>query len=158
MKTLILACSATKRPSSAPVPAIELYDGPAFRTVRKNRRQDLAVLILSAEHGLIAEHERIATYDRKMDRARAAELADQVGRTLLELERAATLACNVLLYGGAAYRLAVRLGLERNRGEFLWRRMHRTRGAIGEQLGQLKAWLTAAPAARHWNADTMELA
>lgn len=156
MKTLIIACSATKRPSSAPMPAIELYDGPAFRTLRKNRPPDLAVLILSAEHGLISEHELIAPYDRKMDRARAAELADQVARTLLDLEGAGAVACNVLFYGGACYRQALAIGLTLNRGEFLWRRMHRTHGGIGEQLGQLKAWLAAPPAAVHLNADTME--
>src|SRR5438045_2444285 len=33
-KLLILACSQAKRDSTAPLPAIERYDGPTFRVLR----------------------------------------------------------------------------------------------------------------------------
>ena len=54
---LILACSRRKRPDDGLLPAIERYDGPAFRVLRRYLRERPAgapdVFILSAEHGLI---------------------------------------------------------------------------------------------------------
>ena len=58
---LILACSSTKRPqSTGRGPAWKVYDGPAWRMLRKFERDhplrfacDLNVFALSAQYGLI---------------------------------------------------------------------------------------------------------
>src|ERR687889_181325 len=77
-RMLILACSRRKRSDERLLPAIERYDGPAFRVLRRFLREGSAnaqsVLILSAEYGLIAHNLRIAAYDRVMTPARAREL------------------------------------------------------------------------------------
>src|SRR6185369_6280849 len=79
-RLLILGCSATKRRDPGAMPAIERYDGPMWRTLRaalsEIRPVDRPrVAVLSAEHGFIPSLMPIADYDRRMDRARAAELA-----------------------------------------------------------------------------------
>lgn len=86
---LVQSCSATKKSVDGPVPARDLYDGYFHRIIAKARREgqltaDLSVAILSAEHGLIAETEEIETYDRKMDRSRAEQLAPTVTDALVE--------------------------------------------------------------------------
>jgi hypothetical protein len=74
-RLLILACSQRKRPDAELLPALERYDGPAFRVLRRFLRSRAPdppdVLILSAEHGLIPRDLPIAAYDRKMTPARA---------------------------------------------------------------------------------------
>jgi len=56
-RLLILACSQRKRPGASSLPAIERYDGPAFRVLRRycrlNQDNGLFVYVLSAEFGLI---------------------------------------------------------------------------------------------------------
>lgn len=85
---LILACSQRKRPDEELLPAVERYDGPAFRILRRFLRERPSqapdVLILSAEHGLIPHDLPIALYDRKMTPARARELRPLV---LAKLDR-----------------------------------------------------------------------
>src|SRR5215211_4455445 len=87
-RMLILACSRRKRPEEDLLPAVERYDGPAFRVLRRFLRESPSkapdILILSAEHGLIPHDLPIAAYDRKMTEARAHELRPLV---LAELDR-----------------------------------------------------------------------
>jgi hypothetical protein len=77
-RSLILACSRRKRLDEELLPAVERYDGPAFRVLRRFVREKPPeapdVLILSAEHGLISQDMPIAAYDRMMTPARAREL------------------------------------------------------------------------------------
>jgi hypothetical protein len=81
-RLLILACSQRKRPDEGLLPAVERYDGPTFRVLRRFLREGISeppdVLILSAEHGLIPQDLPIAAYDRKMTPARARELRPQI--------------------------------------------------------------------------------
>ena len=87
-RLLILACSRRNLLDDGPLPAVERYDGPAFRILRRFLRERPSeapdVLILSAEHGLIAQDTPILAYDREMTAARARELRPQ---TLAELDR-----------------------------------------------------------------------
>jgi hypothetical protein len=96
---LILACSRRKRFDEGLLPAIERYDGPAFRVLRRFLRGGSTntpnVFILSAEYGLIAHNLHIATYDKVMTPARACELRplvlaefNRIFKTLLILDRA----------------------------------------------------------------------
>lgn len=135
-KLLILACSATK--ADFPCRAIDLYDGPAFRTLRAWMRsatpaelQNLSVWILSAEHGLIPFDNEIEPYDRRMTKERAEELRPSVVEKLAKLViQLDTL--EVFLMMGQTYLEAIG---------------HPTRvgrtppGGIGDKLGALSRWL-----------------
>lgn len=67
--------------------AIDLYDGPYYRIIKKLRREELFpsnldVFILSAKYGIIPETHQISTYDQKMSEARAKELNEDNLQTL----------------------------------------------------------------------------
>lgn len=135
-RLLIIACSATKR-QTAPgevLPAIGLYDGPGYRTLRKHLMGDTTVLILSAEHGILEANQGICWYDQKMSR--------EVARTLRERGHLDALEPYLLeewdavhVHAGATYREALPVERLKAMGATF------ARGGIGEQLGQLKAWL-----------------
>jgi len=79
-RLLILACSRRKRSDPELLPALERYDGPTFRVVRKflrdspDRAEALDIAVLSAEFGLISADQRMPDYDRRMTAPRAYEL------------------------------------------------------------------------------------
>src|ERR671937_639945 len=77
-RLLIVACSRRKRADPGLLPAIERYDGPAYRVLRRYLRQHPSqppdVLILSAELGLVLHTQPIPAYDRLMTPQRAREL------------------------------------------------------------------------------------
>lgn len=77
---LIVSCSDAKTFDVEPIPAIRRYDGPLWQTLRSTLSSIPAsawpsIAALSAEHGLIEANTPIADYDRRMNEARAAELA-----------------------------------------------------------------------------------
>ncbi len=90
-RLLILSCSQRKRREPDLLPAIERYDGPAFRVLRRflrerpNGAEHLHVRILSADYGLISSEHPTVHYDQIMTRQRAAELHDEVLDTLANL-------------------------------------------------------------------------
>jgi hypothetical protein len=142
MRTLILSCSATKRPDAGLLRAVDRYDGPAYRTLRANLPpdDDLRVFILSAELGLIGRGTLIRDYDRRMTRARAAELRAPVREKLKAIDRAGMVVSwsNVLFVGGELYRELLRSAAAEARFPAA---INYASGGIGEQLGQLKAFL-----------------
>lgn len=79
---LILPCSKTKINSNAEIEAINLYDGPFFKLLRKqfreNKMGNIDVNIISAKYGLINSHSKIHTYDHKMNQKRAKELNQKI--------------------------------------------------------------------------------
>lgn len=78
-RLLILACSQRKKPGQRKLPAIERYDGPAFRVVRKYLRESdgdpIRILILSAKYGLIAANEKIGNYDCRLNQTAALRMS-----------------------------------------------------------------------------------
>jgi hypothetical protein len=63
------------------MPAIQRYDGPAFRLLRrylKHSSEELGIYILSAEFGLIPHTRQIPFYDQRMTKQRAQELKIKV--------------------------------------------------------------------------------
>lgn len=87
---VILGCSATKIESENVLPAITLYDGPMFRTVRSFLRErawpeSLSLAVLSAQHGLIGAMAPIETYDQRMTEDRAQTLRGPVSAALRRL-------------------------------------------------------------------------
>ena len=82
-RLIILSCSQRKVQDKPLMRAMDRYDGPAYKAVRKYlrafpdaRRYD-EFLILFAEFGLISDSRRIPNYDRRMTVERAKELHEE---------------------------------------------------------------------------------
>lgn len=83
-RLLIIPCSKTKIWSEIPLPAIERYNGYFFKILKKNRKSNMDVLILSAKYGLLNEDEKTLYYDKKMNLTIARELEIQVYNKFFE--------------------------------------------------------------------------
>ena len=87
-RLVILSWSQRKVQDKFLMPAMDRYDGPAYKIVRKylgavpDARTYDEFLILSAEFGLIPDSRRIPYYDRRMTVERAEELHKQTLHTL----------------------------------------------------------------------------
>jgi|ACXJ01.1.fsa_nt_gi cytoplasmic iron level regulating protein YaaA (DUF328/UPF0246 family) len=82
-KLLIVPCSKSKR-SVPEAEAIEVYDGPYYKMLRKTNLNSIDVLILSAKYGLIDHKTKISPYDQKMTVKRAKEMRNSVTKQLDE--------------------------------------------------------------------------
>ena len=85
-RLLILGCSQAKRDGHN-LPALEIYDGPYYRVLRKFLKthqwpENTSISILSAEHGLFGVIKEISSYNRRMDRCTAAAYAQRCASTL----------------------------------------------------------------------------
>ena len=68
-RLLVIACSARKRKDAGLLPAVDRYDGPAFRVLRKflaDAADPPDVLVLSARYGLIPSSRGVPDYDRRL--------------------------------------------------------------------------------------------
>jgi hypothetical protein len=139
---LLIACSQRKRLDPEPLPALERYDGNTYRVIRKLQREDrwpflVDVVILSAEFGLIDADKSIPYYERRMDRARAAELRSTVLATLQERLKGNQQYDSVYVDLGGDYLPAID-GIESlcNGTSIVC-----AQGRIGQRLSNLKQWL-----------------
>jgi hypothetical protein len=75
-RLLILACSATKRPDPAPIPARDRYHGPLWRTLRATdpRGRRARVGFLSARYGFRDAQTPIDDYDARLSEDLAARM------------------------------------------------------------------------------------
>ena len=126
-RLLILSCSDAKRVGLGK--AIDIYDGPVYRVVRKYLAQNdsLDVKIISAKYGIISKDTPIESYDEKLTYEKALRYRSQYSReirTLLSTYK------DVIIFGGSIYQSVIRNA-----------DVKRTKGRIGEQLSQLKEWL-----------------
>lgn len=135
---LILACSQRKRPDASSLPAIERYDGPAFRVLRRYCRlsQDsgLFVYVLSAEFGLILAKKPIPTYDRRMTSKRANDLRPSVA-TVLRTAIMRHQPSEIFICAGKTYLRALDRLPEKAP------RLSVAKGGQGGKLTSLKTWL-----------------
>lgn len=138
---LVLGCSKAKLPIVEPLPAIERYDGPAFRLVRKmffdGLHLDVDVAILSAKYGFIPACKSIADYDYRLPPHGPARRRAEAwrGALLAQVERHRY--DEVLLAMGPDYvrALSPLSDYERSTAIFL------TNGRIGARLRQTRRWL-----------------
>ncbi len=83
---VILGCSQRKRRTSRLVPAIDRYDGPVFRVLRKHAREapesSADACILSGRFGLIPGTFPIPRYDRRVAHANHTALRKRVEKQL----------------------------------------------------------------------------
>lgn len=144
---LIVACSRRKHATPAAVPAIERYDGPIYRLLRRFLSKQPAaspeVQILSAEYGLIPATCLIPEYDRRMTALRARELRSAVLTRLHQLfaqrPYRRVLICMGRTYLTAldGYAACVPPGIA----------VQLAVGAMGRQLVELHRWLYGEPTA-----------
>ena len=137
-RLLVLSCSAAKRPGRN-LQALDLYDGPRFRLLRRYLRvtgdNRLDIAIISARHGVVDARDRIDSYNQKMTPARAQRLAPLVRERLAPLARRAD---SVFIIASAAYADALRTWQDALPPDLPV--AVATRGQL-ERLSQLKRWL-----------------
>lgn len=138
---LIVACSQRKRDSPGLMPAIERYDGPSFRLIRRFLRSGMdapTIAILSAEFGLILGDRPIPWYDRRMTAERARILGTDVGENLRVIICTNTFR-EIFVCMGRTYRAALPDLASLNLP------IQFTSGTIGYQLAALHDWLYGEP-------------
>jgi hypothetical protein len=142
-RLLVVSCSGRKHHLRGKSNAWDLYDGVAYRLLKKVERdeefpRDIDVMILSAEHGLIPRSHRISWYDRRMNGQRSAELKNKV-TSRLRKTISKTHYREVLLWMGKDY-------LDSLEPFDTWKKPNNVvqvaRGRIGDKLRQLKQWIT----------------
>jgi hypothetical protein len=138
---LVLACSSRKVASTELLPAIERYDGVAYRVVKRLQRLgeypvDVDLLILSAKYGLIRHDHPIHNYDLRMTSERALEHANA---THIFMRQCLSGGCysEVFISAGKDYVLALE-PFDSWRGGIA---VSTNKGKIGIQLKTLKEWL-----------------
>lgn len=142
---IILSCTKHKRHDRVPLPAVDRYDGPAFRLLRRFREHRLEVpdvYVLSARYGLIHYEEPISDYDQRMTLQRAQELRPQISEALrLLLEKSSVdkqTSSRILFCTGKIYfallKSCMPAGVLYEHAE----------GPPGKKLSKLKQWLYGA--------------
>ncbi len=143
-RLLIVSCSARKKKAPSPLRAWDLYDGVAYRLLKRSIRDglfrtDIDIIILSALHGVLTPDSAIEWYDLKMTPEIASRQADTNTRTLSAMLRGRHYT-EVFLAGGKTYAAAVE-------PRDVWlpegAKFVRARGGIGMMLSQLKIWVSS---------------
>jgi uncharacterized protein DUF6884 len=88
-RLLIISCGKRKRLDPALLPALERYDGPMFRVLRRYLAMHPTtppdIYILSSKFGLIPADRPIPYYDQRLTPQRAAELRPSVRDMLVQI-------------------------------------------------------------------------
>lgn len=134
------------------MPAIERYDGPAFRVLRRYlqtraaanefKSAGLDVYVLSAEFGLIPADQPIPDYDRRMTPERAKELQPSVLDRVKRLLNRDGPYREVFVHLGREYQLALQ-GWEKLIPHGVIVRT--AEGSVGARQGHLFDWLYGFP-------------
>lgn len=132
---LILPCSKQKKHLDN-VSAIDMYDGPFFKIIRKYDSRNVDILIISSKYGLIESNELVSYYDEKMTLKRSIELSEQI-RLKLKKVLADNNYKEIFINLGKIYMLA----LEESRSMLEGKNARWSSGKIGERNRQLKHWL-----------------
>ena len=138
---LLISCSERKVLAPELLPALDRYDGPAYRTLRKFRSdggeelKNLSIRIISAKHGLIHSHKPIRLYNQLMTPRRAEELRPHIQAELRSLINDSKAYDQVFINLGRTYM--------RTLEGFHWGSVTtlEASGGIGLKTQQMKAWL-----------------
>jgi GNAT superfamily N-acetyltransferase len=148
-RLVLMACCATKKKGMGMGPAIEVYTGVFFQTL-KNKLKEGAMpnlRILSAKYGFIAPDQKIEVYDQVMDKSSADGfmLDDKL------VEGFPSNIKDVLIVGSDQYQRVMKAAIEDlikagkiDKGASI----NVTKGGIGEQRSQLGRYLQSIPAKR----------
>ena len=119
-------------------PAIEMYDGQAYRVLKKNFPKNVTVLIISAKYGVLRPFELVSWYDQEMTVKKAIDLRGQVQEEVMKINRNNDIE-RVFINLGYPYNLAISDDLMRYLDENF--NLQVADGYIGMRLHQLKEWL-----------------
>lgn len=149
-RLLVLDGANEERDSDGPLPALDRYDGPAYRVLREFLReyqwpQDLSVAVLSSEYGLIGILKEIEHNGRKMDSATPQARAHEYSALLVKW---AASHGSVHLSLGAKHLTAIQHALQE-----LEPYPEVIVGQIGEKLHRIKTILTQTPTPRRVKAN-----
>jgi hypothetical protein len=136
---LILACSRRKRPDPEALPAIERYDGPAFRVLRRYLREGgaaPATLVLSAALGLIQAEQPVPSYDHRLTAKDVARVKPIVKANLLAFASRQGPFTEAMVCGGGLYAEVLADGIEDVDCVVQW-----ATGPPGRQTARLSDWL-----------------
>jgi len=138
---LIVSCSKQKTPVYGKRPAIQVYDGPIYRALRKRLNcLDLSLVdicIISAKYGLITAGSTIEHYDCKMTAERAVELRDVVLSEIIKMIQSRSYK-EILVNLGSVYRVTID-GIEKYVPSGT--QLTFTSGGIGQKTSQTISWL-----------------
>ena len=137
---LIIGCSQRKVSTPKPIPAIDRYDGPTYRILRKYRRENrfpdhIHIRIISAMFAILHENEPICDYDLLMTRERADQIAPLVQSELRGLLSLKPRYEQVFIHLGKNYMQTL--------DGFHWGLISTVAasGGIGQKNAQMKAWI-----------------
>jgi DNA-binding protein H-NS len=145
-RLVLMACCATKKKGMGMGPAIDVYTGVFFQTL-KNKLKEGAMpnlRILSAKYGFIAPDQKIEVYDQVMDKSSADGfmLDDKL------VEGFPSNIKDVLIVGSDQYQRVMKAAIEDlikagkiDKGASI----NVTKGGIGEQRAQLGRYLASLP-------------
>lgn len=142
MKRIVLtSCSQRKKNNESLLSAIERYDGPNFRLLRKYLNQttdELDVYILSARYGLIHQEKQISFYEEKLNKNNLQEITKlsiaQANNFFTGREKAKEVFVNL----GTLYLQVFEPILEKlsKKNELIF-----TSGSSGRRLAEMHDWL-----------------
>lgn len=139
-RLLIISCSQRKVKSPELLPAIDRYDGPTYRILRKLRRENrfprkVNILIISARYALLHYNEPIIDYDLPMTIRRADQIAPVIQSELRGLLNLKPRYEQIFINLGKVYM--------RTLEGFHWGLVStiEASGGIGLKNSQMKAWL-----------------
>lgn len=142
---LIIACSRSKNSQSELLPAIERYNGPTFRLLRRflgqNASFSLDIYILSAKFGLIHSEQLIPDYNQEMTYKRSLELQPAIQEKLTGILNNSSYK-KVYFCLGKVYFSALN-GYSSIIGEDV--EVNIATGSIGNKLFKLHTWLYDKP-------------
>lgn len=136
---LIISCSMKKK-QLMESPAIEVYDGPYYKILRKERKESLDIFIISAKYGLIHPETKISYYERKM----TTEEADRNRSSNDEVIFSKISNLNydqILVVLGKTYRKSIDI----EKLKRISKNVLISEGPIGIKLHDLKHWLHELP-------------
>ena len=152
-RLLLLSCSQRKKFEEGSLPAIDRYDGPAYRVLRRyfkqSLRESVEVRILSAKYGLISPNCNLPYYDRRMTEEQAESLRQEVLTSLDAILNSQTYK-NFLICLGKDYTKAI-YGYESIIPDGLTVQV--ATGGLGRKLSILHDWLYSGSANLYHNYD-----
>ena len=134
---IIISCSKTKKRLDN-VPAMELYDGQAYRVIRKSSPEDIEILIISAKYGLLRSTDMISYYDQAMTVSQAVGMSKEVSSGIMNIVSRGDFR-RIFISLGFPYSLAVSEELMGFLDENSYLQV--AHGPIGKRLHQMKEFL-----------------
>ena len=138
-KLLIVGCSQKKKDFVNLTPAIELYDGPTFRMLRKYKPiyyNGVDVMIISAKYGLMNHNHLIYNYDQRLTKEQVPLLKMKTKERLSKQLQESNYN-EIMLSMGKDY-LQLFDGIEKFKPKY---KIKIAKGKIGEKLHHTKRWL-----------------